>query len=163
MLHEYKYEVTPEIQRSSVRDYFFTMVIGKRWIALLLLFVVGTFAALDGDSWFRNYGYVVLGLTALVLVSWIKSYIVLIRMADSHYEMLENGLITLSLDDKGIHYNSTNTDKFIPWVKLTVVKESKNGVFLMRGKVPMVNIPKKMIDSEGLRILKILNSGESRL
>lgn len=158
MIHEYQYLITPEMQRASVRDYFFKLVLRKRWINLIFLVALGAACLKFDDGWIRNYGYAVLGISIFLIISWVKTYYAYIRMADSHYEMLNNGNITLGLNDEGVHYRSANGDKFFSWEKFNDVKESKSYIWLLRGKIPIVVIPKSEIDNEGLTMMRTLNS-----
>jgi hypothetical protein len=158
MTHEYQYEVTHEMQRKSVKEYFFTMVLRRRWIIVLILILFSGAAILSDDGWFRNYGYLLAGISFILIVSWVKSYHAHIKMADTQFEMLDDGMITIELGDKGLRYHSANGDKYFAWEKLNGVKESKSCIYLMRGKTPMVTILKQTIDPAGLALLRSLHS-----
>ena len=159
MIHEYKYEVTLELQRACMRDYFFSMVLKKRWIVIIIFVLLSVLFLASGEE-YETYGYVISAVTGLIVIGWIKSYMAHMRMATTQYEMLEDGHITLGLDEEGIHYRSANGDKFFAWNKLNGIKESKLSIYLMRGKTPMVTIPKHEIDEEGVTMLRSLNSSK---
>ena len=147
-----RYEVTSAMQDTSVRQYFFTIMLGRRWLGLMAGLALALIAwQLGAPPW----AAAALCAAVLVLVIlWIKTYHHVIQQARSGLRLMEHPLVEVSLTDEALEYRSSTGTRRHGWDKIERMRETKDFLIFQHGKIPLLSLPKSALPAEALEWLR---------
>ena len=136
------YEVTPELQKESVRAYFRHAVLKKKWIGVLGFLLAGGLLCALRPSELDLYVGIGLGAIGLVLLlTWLKEY-------QGHMK------ITVTLTEQDITIDRVTSRQQTEWSKVSRVVDAGAFMVLLSGKLPIGNLPKRFLDEEQLDFIE---------
>ena len=149
-MEKFTFEITEEIQLKSVKQYFFKVVLGRKWLALLYLvpFTLVTF--------FLSQEAISYGMMALIFIlsmMWIKSYKAHLSQAMTQYELLDSTKISLSIDREKYIYETSSGRREMMWSKVNRVIETKDFIYALRDKTPVLAVMKSMLSAEAKSVM----------
>lgn len=154
MNYQTQFEITEEIQLASLRSYFYSILIGKRIWAMAAL-LAGTLVLFLMDTDFGIAVPIVLACgAALILAIWLRVYLVLMRQGRDLVSMLDSPVITITVTDEELRYESSNATRVAKWRDVDKHGDTGDYLILMKGRFPLANLPKRFLADEAIAFIK---------
>jgi len=150
MNYQTNYPINKELITSSTKQIFLKIYLKKKWIFISILFLMSICAFIpdDPDGTGKIVGGVLSGVTFLLVVTWIKTYFVMMSNALTQFKITGEGTLNLSITDEVIDVNTETGSRKIMQDKITSLVETKDYIILMAEKLPLFAMPKRFVDAE---------------
>lgn len=144
------YTVTPSMLLSSNSQYFFAVALGWRWLGCVFISAYGMLCLLLN---FPTIAAITFAIAALVTTMWVKSYFQYRDMAIAQVQLSGNIQVTIELSESGIRTSSARGNVSYAWSELSRIKQSRDFVFIMRDKLPLMSLPKSELTADAITLL----------
>jgi hypothetical protein len=148
-----RYEVTPQLQDEMMRQYIVHLVLWPRLVRIAVsLAVLGAVAMLDLPyrSWILGF---ISAVALLIVITWVRLFFQARAQGRAGLKLMEHPRVEVILDERQIVYSSSTGTRQHAWAKLDQLKETKDFVVLMAGKLPLLILPKSGFNAEALAFL----------
>lgn len=154
MKHTASYDVTPEMQYASVKQFFWSVLFRPRRAGIVTV-VVAWLAMIVMDPPYKPWlvGFFTAAVLFLV-VSWVRTYWLVLAQAKAGLRLIENPKVQISIDESQVEYVSATATYRHAWSKIERIEETKDFVIFMHGKFPLLSLPKSSFSSEELIFMK---------
>jgi len=158
MQYQTSYTITEDLIEASVRQTYFKVYLGKKWLIILCFFVFAILGIVfsKGSLDYAVSGGV-LGLALLVSIMWIKSYFVNMNNAKSVFKMSGEGDMDLKIDGNNLTITSNAGSRLVKLDKVTGVIETRDFLVLMVDKQPVFTPKVDFLSEEIKQFLLDLN------
>ena len=136
------FSVSEDEQVACAHQYFFRVALDARWLLLVGLAVFGLLVLFLGEY---VYGAIMLTMVLLIGTMWLRAYFLLRSRAISEYALFDDNHVTISIDDDGITRAWGSNSVTIKWTKVNRVRLSKDFIFLMHDRIPLMAIAKRHV------------------
>ncbi len=148
------YQVDEALNRSSIKQYFWTVLIRPKlpiFLVILACLIAICLISFPYQEWIA----LVLGTLVLVLiVSWMKAYFVTQAQGRDGLKLLNHPNIEIEMDEETITYRSSTGTRLHSWSKIDKLIETRDFVILQSGKLPLLILPKLPLSTDALKYLK---------
>lgn len=147
------YEVSRLMQDASIRQYFFSVMLGWRRLVTLSLFslLAGALIIFDASSGITIF---VGSIAVILLTLWVKTYFQVLSQGRTGLHLMEHPNIEVLLADEFVEYRSSTGTRVHRWEKMDRLIETKDFAVLMHGKVPLLSLPKIAFSQEALGFIR---------
>lgn len=144
------YAVTPSMLLSANSQFFFVVALGWRWLGVAYFLASGTICLLQD---YPTISVIAFSVAALMTAMWIKAYFQYRSIALSRAQISGNMQVTIELTESGIKGSSVRGTACYTWNEVNRLKASRDFVFIMRDKLPLMSLPKSQFSSEAIAFL----------
>jgi hypothetical protein len=156
MKYEIKYNVSEQMQIDSMKAYFFAVVLGKKWVAPVLIIFISTILLIfERQNIFAYSGAAFLTLGIIFILIWIRAYYIHKRHALDVLNLTDQSERAANLSEEGISIDGrVNNMGEVKWAKITKLYDTKNFIILMSNSVPVANLPKEFLTQDQIDFIR---------
>ncbi len=139
------YTVTRSILLSSSSQYFFAIALGWRWLGCI---VTLAYAALCQLLNFPTIAAFAFAYAAFMIVMYVKSFLTFRNLALTQVPLIANKEVTIEMGESGITMSSARGSISYSWSDMNRMTTSRDFIFFMRDKLPLMSVPKSVLSTE---------------
>lgn len=149
------YQVTPEMLKRAINDYFWGYSVGRRWIVVLAMILGGILLRHPNmPEHGQQLSLVFLFVGGFFIVLYLKSYQQHLQMGQDAINLHDSTEVTVYLSEDSIKLIRADSQRQYGWDRITRTLDSKNSLLLLSNKTPVCNLPKKAFTAEQLDFIK---------
>ncbi|WP_309396021.1 YcxB family protein [Cerasicoccus maritimus] len=148
------YTVSEALQQESLKQYFFKVMLGKRRYALVLLVIFSVTLFFTPTGFGMVLPVTLSSVTLVCSLMWVKAYFSLLKHGQVQLSLMGDAEVKVELDETELRYQSSVSSRTIPWDKIESMKDIGSFIVLLKGKTPLVSLPKDFFAAEAREFIQ---------
>ena len=145
---ELSYRTTEDLEVRANQQHF-RVILGKRWLGMVVLLVMGlVLVFLPGPQLYRYLAAFSWAALVCLLALWWKTYSFLVGTARSSFAQLQDPTVHVRWDEEGFEWSCDIGSRKTRWSEVDRRVETEDFHLLYSGRMPVASVPKAHLNAE---------------